>query len=149
MRDLLNQNRPLSPASLQMGTTVMTLLFGVAAVLIFLFGFLNLLRPGTFLTGLLQIAGGLGFLLAVILIVRLLVESVMAQHRLNDRLVILTDALASRRAPMPEAAPAKPASKPVARKTKSAAKPAQTDSPSKAAKPKSDAAAAADDKPEA
>lgn len=152
MRDLLNQNRPLSPATLQLGTTVMTILFGVAAVLIFLFGFLNLLRPSTFLVGLLQISGGLGFLLAVTLIVRLLSENVMAQHRLNDRLLILSDTLASRRVQTPKTAspaPAKKASKPATRKAKPAAKPSQAEAPAPAAKPKAEPDTPAAEKPEA
>lgn len=152
MRDLLNQNRPISPTTLQFGTTVMTFLFGMAAVLIFLFGFLNLLRPSTFLTGLLQISGGLGLLLAVTLIVRLLVESVMAQHRLNDRLVILSDALASRReqtTPTPTTPPAAKPAKTATRKAKPAAKSAPAKPAASAPETKDDPAAKTTEKPEA
>lgn len=137
MRNLLNQNRPLSPATVQLATTALTVLFGVAGVIVFLFGFLNLFRASTFLTGLLQLSGGLGLLLAVVLIVRLLADGVMALHRMNDRLLILSDSLTARRAPETPApaAPAKPArkparpaaKKPATRAKPAAAKPAEAD----------------------
>ena len=142
MRNLLNQNRPLSPATVERATTAITVLFGIAGGLIFAFGLWNLVTV-SFLTGLLQLAGGLGLILAIILSVRLLADGVMALHRMNDRLLILSDSLTARRAPEAPApaAPAKPArkaAKPAAKKPATRAKPAAAKPPADTPAPKTD-----------
>lgn len=121
MRDLLKQDRPLAPETVRLGISVLGGLFGLAAIIITLYGLFNLFGVGTFFIGLLQISGGLGLLLAIYLIVRLLSEAVMALHRLNDRLTIQADLLADR-AP---AQAARPAAKPRAAKTTTRKAPAR------------------------
>ncbi len=89
MRELFNQDRPMSPALVRSGTALLGGLFAIAAIFIVLQGFGNLFSLRTFLTGLFQLTGGLGLLLALYLIVRLLGEAVMALHRMNDRLTVI------------------------------------------------------------
>ncbi|MEM7663345.1 MAG: hypothetical protein AAF292_13955 [Pseudomonadota bacterium] len=116
MRDLFDQGRAMSPALIRTGTSALSVLLGVAGVIVFLQGLGNLLSFNAPVTGIIQIAGGLGILLAVYLVVRLLSEAVLALHRLNDRLTVLNSDFATART-VQDAAPAKPAA------TKSAAKP--------------------------
>jgi len=132
MRELLNQDRALSPASIKLAITVLGLLFAVAAVIIALNGLLTAFTQNL-LIGLLQISAGTGFLLAVYMVVRLQAETVMAAHRTNDRLMILNDALSPRVAApaAPLAAKPKkkaPATKAVRAKAKPAAAETATDS---------------------
>lgn len=97
MRELLNQDRALSPATIRLATSVIGGLFAVAGLLILGMAlFDTILRNGAIIAGLLQITAGLGFLLAVFMIVRLQAELVMAAHRTNDRLTILADAMSPR-----------------------------------------------------
>ena len=120
MRDLLNQDRALAPATIRLATNVLGLLFGITAIIVLIYGMKTLFLDGP--VGLLQISGGLGVLLAIFLIVRLQAEAVMAAQRTNDRLMILTDALSPRVATA-QPAPAtkkKPARKTVPAKAKSA-----------------------------
>ncbi|MEM7007331.1 MAG: hypothetical protein AAF498_15750 [Pseudomonadota bacterium] len=138
MRDLFDQGRAMSPALIKTGTGVLGALLGAAGALVFLQGLGNILSFNAPLTGIIQIAGGLGFLLAVYLIVRLLGESVMALHRLNDRLTVLSSELTANRTsadltPQPAAKPApvkSTASKPARRsKAKTSSKPAEQKQP--------------------
>lgn len=128
MRELLNQDRALSPASIKLAITVLGLLFTVAAIIIALNGLFTAFTQ-SLLIGLLQISAGTGFLLAVYMVVRLQAETVMAAHRTNDRLMILNDALSPRVA-APPAKPKKkaPAAKPARAKAKPAAVETVTDS---------------------
>ncbi len=117
MRDLFQQDRAVSPATVRTATTIIGGLFALCAGLILLLalavmlGFNPIGTAGSFLTGLLQISLGAGSLLALYMIVRLLGEILMALHRLNDRMGILSDELTSTRTPE------KAAGKPAARKT--------------------------------
>ncbi|MEO1405981.1 MAG: hypothetical protein AAFV54_05765, partial [Pseudomonadota bacterium] len=97
MRDLFDQGRAMSPALIRTGTSALSVLLGVAGVIVFLQGLGNILSFNAPVTGIIQIAGGLGILLAVYLIVRLLSEAVLALHRLNDRLTVLNSDFATAR----------------------------------------------------
>ena len=118
MRDLFQQDRAVSPATVRTGMMVIGGIFALCAGLIIvlalavMLGFNPIGTTGSLLTGLLQISLGVGFLLALYMIVRLLGEILMALHRLNDRMGILSDEMSSTRAPQ------KTAGKPAARKTK-------------------------------
>lgn len=146
MRDLLNQNRALSPDTIRLATSVLTALFALAALIITLNGLGNLFSGGSFLTGLLQISGGLGLIFGLYLIVRLLAECVTALHRLNDRIIILTDALSPRAEPITAPAPA-PAPKKPARKPRANSKPARQ-SPPTAPAPDTNATTGANTEPD-
>ena len=97
MRELLNQDRALSPATIRLATSVIGGLFSLAGLLILGMAlFDTILRNGAIISGLLQMTAGVGFLLAVFMVVRLQAEMVMAAHRTNDRLAILADAMSPR-----------------------------------------------------
>ena len=119
MRDLLNQDRALSPALVRTAMTIMSLLFAGLGLLVVLQGF-GTLFGGAFLAGLTQIIGGLAILFALYLVMRLLAEILMALHRMNDRLTVLSDDLRDKR-DGPEK-PAQATRKPAAAKKKPAAK---------------------------
>ena len=106
MQDLFNQDRALSPESLRLWVNILGALFFIASGIIFIKGMLTLFGSGTFLVGLLQISAGIGILLAVYLIVRLQAEALLASQRTNDRLAVLSDALAPRIAPATHTKPA-------------------------------------------
>jgi len=129
MRELLKQDRALSPASIRLAINVLGLLFAVAAIIIAFYGLYTIFAKGAFFIGLLQISAGIGFLLAIYLIVRLQAESIMAAHRTNDRLMILSDALSPRveASALPAAKPKKKAPVKTARPK---AKPATPETPS-------------------
>lgn len=97
MRDLLNQDRALSPALIRAGTNLLGLFIAITALFVILLS-LGTFFSGNFLAGIVQLSGGLGLLLGLYLIVRLLGEAVMGLHRLNDRLMILGDDVSSVRA---------------------------------------------------
>ncbi|MEO0882327.1 MAG: hypothetical protein AAFY34_06300 [Pseudomonadota bacterium] len=132
MRDLFDQGRAMSPGLIRSGTGMLGALLGVAGVIVLLQGLGNILSFSAPLTGIVQISGGFGILLAVYLIVRLLSEVVLALHRLNDRLTVLSaDLSATRAAGAAPAEPVKPDPKPVRRtRAKTAAKPTE-DKPAK------------------
>ena len=92
MRDLFTQDRPLSPALIRTGTTLLALLLAGFAVLV-VFMALGALAGGHVLAGLIQLVAGLSAALFAHLTVRLLSELLMAAHRLNDRLTVLGDEL--------------------------------------------------------
>lgn len=120
MRDLFNQDRPMSPALIRSGTALLGGLFAIAAIFIVLQGFGNLFSLRTFLTGLFQLTGGLGLLLSLYLIVRLLGEAVMAMHRMNDRLTVMAMDLGNTRSAA--VSPAEPDPKPAQRSRPAARK---------------------------
>ena len=113
MKDLITQDRAISPSTVRTATLLVGMLFAVAVGLIILQALLSMFGADPsggfwlFLIGLTQISLGAGLLLAIYMMVRLLGEGLMAQHRLHDRLTILTDELGSRRAAQtPAASPA-------------------------------------------
>ncbi|MEM9670566.1 MAG: hypothetical protein AAF950_16740 [Pseudomonadota bacterium] len=113
MRDLFDQGRALSPALIRSGTGLLGALLGIAAIVVVLQGLGNVLSfSSQTLTGIIQIAGGLGFLLAVYLMVRLLSEAVLALHRLNDRLTVLGSDLGTVARASAEATKAEPKADP-------------------------------------
>ena len=108
MRELLKQDRAFSPETIRLGVSVLGVLFTLAALMILILGGYTLFIHGDILVGILQLSGGFGLLLALFLLVRLQAELVMAAHRTNDRLMILSDALSPR---VSETPPQKPARK--------------------------------------
>ncbi|MEM8919927.1 MAG: hypothetical protein AAGB25_01070 [Pseudomonadota bacterium] len=127
MRGLWDQDQVMSASMIRSATLLLgALLAAIAAISVL--GALGSLFSGRFFTFLVQIAGGLGIPLAIWLIVRLLSEGVMAQHRLSDRLTILTDVLNEQRTAA-TAEPAKPAAKRVAKASKAKTEDAKTDAP--------------------
>ncbi len=114
MKELFEQDRAISPSTVRTATLLVGALFGVAVGLIILQALLSMFGADPtggfwlFLIGLTQISLGAGLLLAIYMMVRLLGEGLMAQHRLHDRLTILTDELGSHRtaAQTPAAGPA-------------------------------------------
>lgn len=117
MRDLFQLDRAVAPATVRTGMMIVGGMFSLCAGLIIvlalaaMLGFNPIGTVGSFLTGLLQISLGVGCLLALYMILRLLGEILMALHRLNDRMGILSDEMKSTRATQ------KAAGKPAARKT--------------------------------
>lgn len=98
MRDLLNQDRAMSPALVRAGTTLFTVLLLALGVFIVL-GSLGNLFSGRVISALVQLTGGAAALVFSFLVVRLLGEMLMALHRLNDRLTVLGDDLRDQREP--------------------------------------------------
>ena len=88
MRDLFNQDRAMSPALIRVGVGLLGALLGVTALVVVAMSLGNMFSGRVF-AGVVQLAGGLGCLLALYLVVRLLAEAVMALHRLNDRMTVL------------------------------------------------------------
>ena len=98
MKDLFDQERPLSPSLIRLGVSVLGICLGVIAITIALFALGNLFS-GRILTAIFQLAAGLALTLFIYLVVRLLSEVLFAFHRMNDRLGILSEDLrADRRA---------------------------------------------------
>lgn len=101
MRDLFQQDRAVSPATVRTAILVIGALFaGCLGLIIFLallgmFGIDPQGAPGRLFAGLLQIGLSAGALLAIYMIVRLLGEILTALHRLNDRMTILSDEMRS------------------------------------------------------
>lgn len=97
MRDLFSQSRPLSAATIRQAITLIGILFVIAAIIIVYNGLKTIFSTGAIDIGLLQITLGLGLLMAVFLLVRLQAETVLASHRANDRLMVLSDAISAQR----------------------------------------------------
>ena len=93
MRDLLNQDRALSPSVIRMAINIVGALFVVSLLLILVVEVFGWFWKSAFFSGLLQFTLAAGFLLTLYMIVRLQAEAVMAAHRNTDRLAILTEAL--------------------------------------------------------
>ena len=95
MRDLLDQNRALSPATIRMAINVLAALFVLSLSLALFVHVVGLFKSSGFILGLLTFSTATGVLLALYLMVRLQAEAVMAAHRNTDRLAILTEAINS------------------------------------------------------
>jgi len=89
MRDLLSQDRALSPSLVRTGITLVGAVFLALAAMIFLIGLGNVFGGHAY-AGLMQIIGGLGLLFALYLLLRLLAEILMAMHRMNDKMAVLS-----------------------------------------------------------
>lgn len=96
MKDLINQDRALSPALIKTGVFLLGVLLAALAVFIILMA-LATLFSGAIIPAFIQAAAGLSLALFAFLIVRLLSEILMAIHRLNDRLTVLGDDLRTAR----------------------------------------------------
>ncbi|MEL6323466.1 MAG: hypothetical protein AAGJ29_13150 [Pseudomonadota bacterium] len=105
MRELFNQDRPMSPGLIRSGVQALGLLLAAAAFVVVFYSLWTIFS-GHVIPGILQATAGLGLLLALYLIVRLLGEGVMALHRLNDRMTVLSNELAAQRTKGAEAEPA-------------------------------------------
>lgn len=128
MRGMLDQDQILSPSLLKSATWVLTLLLAVIAALMLLSA-IGYLFTGKFFNMLMSAAFGVGGPLTVWLIVRQLGEILLAQHRMNDRLTVLGDALREDREPVsaPVAAAGFEAPKEKPAKAKPAAKSKKTE----------------------
>ena len=98
MKELLNQDRAMSIGLAKAVVTLIGIAFAVASFAIILLG-INTLLGGNFLPAIIQIFGGPALLLAIYMLLRLLVELLMASHRGNDRLGIMSDTIRDRRDP--------------------------------------------------
>ncbi len=107
MRGMLDQDQILSPSLLKSATWVLTLLLVVFGALMLLQSLWMVLTKFAILSALKTAAIGVGGPLAVWLVVRQLGELLMAQHRLNDRLTVLSETLRENREP--QSATAEPA----------------------------------------
>ena len=128
MRDLLNQDRALSPSTIRLAINVVAGLFVLSLALILVVEVFGWFWKSAFFSGLLQFSLAAGFLLALYLMVRLQAEAVLAAQRNTDRLAILSDAL---NASLNQQA-AKPAKKAPARSRAKSAKSAKPAKPAAA-----------------
>lgn len=98
MRELINQDRAMPLGLAKAVVNLIGVAFLVASVGIVLLGF-NTLFGGNILPGVIQIFGAPALLLSVYMILRLLLEILMASHRSHDRLGILSEAMREKRQP--------------------------------------------------
>lgn len=96
MRDIFDQDKSLSLGTIRQAAGVFSLLLGISALLAILRG-LGRFFTGHFLGALVETLGAFVVLGFLFLVVRLLMELLAAQHRLNDRLTVLGDDLRSHR----------------------------------------------------
>ena len=96
MRDIFDQDKSLSLGAVRQAAMVFNLLLAAAAFLAILRG-LGRLFTGHFIGALTETLGAFVALGFLFLVVRLLTELLAAQHRLNDRLMVLGDDLRSHR----------------------------------------------------
>lgn len=92
MRELLNQDRALPLGMAKFAINLIAIGFLIAAIAIVLLGIASL-TGGHLLPGLIQIFGGPALLLSIFLLLRLLLEILMASHRQNDRLSVMADTM--------------------------------------------------------
>ncbi|KCZ91869.1 hypothetical protein [Hyphomonas johnsonii] len=90
MRDVFDQDRPMTLGAVKMATAILGIALAAAAVLI-LIGVIITLFKGKLLIALTQLVLGFAGLIFLFVTVRLLGEILAALHRLNDRLAILGD----------------------------------------------------------
>ena len=96
MRDIFDQDKSLSLGVIRQAAGVFNLLLAAAALLAILRG-LGRLFTGHFLGAVVETLGAFVLLGFLFLVVRLLTELLAAQHRLNDRLMVLGDDLRTQR----------------------------------------------------
>lgn len=96
MRELLNQDRAMSIGLAKFAVSIIGIAFVVTSLAIILLGVSTLLG-GNLLPAIVQIFGGPALLLAIYMLLRLLIEILMASHRGNDRLGLMSEAMRERR----------------------------------------------------
>lgn len=97
MRNLLDPDQMLSPGRIRTATIVLTFFLAAAAGLMTLTALWTLLSSFKLGAALFQFVFGVGAPLAVWIIVRVLSEMLLAQHRLNDRLSVIAEQLSEQR----------------------------------------------------
>lgn len=103
MKELLNQDRAM-PIGLAKGAVgIIGVAFAISSLAIVLLGASTVIG-GNLLPGVIQIFGGPALLLAIYMMLRLMIEILMASHRANDRLGIMSDTLREQRAHSKETA---------------------------------------------
>tara|TARA_R110002020_G_scaffold83397_1_gene206696 strand:- start:110598 stop:110924 length:327 start_codon:yes stop_codon:yes gene_type:complete len=90
MRDILDQDRPMTLGAVKLATAILGLAL-LLAVLFVLLGSLLALFSGHPVMALTRLAFGFALIIFLFVTVRLLGEILAALHRLNDRLAILGD----------------------------------------------------------
>jgi hypothetical protein len=90
MRDIFDQDRPMTLGAVKVATAVLGLALLMAAVLILVSALITLFK-GHVLTAVSELVAGLALVIFLFVTVRLLGEILAALHRLNDRLAILGD----------------------------------------------------------
>ncbi|KDA03552.1 hypothetical protein [Hyphomonas oceanitis] len=90
MRDILDQDRPMTLGAVKLATAILGLALLMAALFV-LFGALLALFKGHVIMALTRLAFGFALIIFLFVTVRLLGEILAALHRLNDRLAILGD----------------------------------------------------------
>lgn len=96
MKELLNQDRAMSIGLAKGAVGIIGIAFAITSLAIIILGISTLLG-GNLLPGLVQIIGGPALLLSIYMLLRLLIEILLASHRSNDRLSIVTDAMREQR----------------------------------------------------
>lgn len=96
MKELLNQDRAMSIGLAKFAVSIIGIAFVVTSFAIILLGISTLLG-GNLLPAIVQIFGGPALLLAIYMLLRLLIEILMASHRGNDRLGLISEAMRERR----------------------------------------------------
>jgi hypothetical protein len=90
MRDILDQDRPMTLGAVKLATAILGLALLMAALFVLL-GALFALFNGHVVMALTRLAFGAALIIFLFVTVRLLGEILAALHRLNDRLAILGD----------------------------------------------------------
>lgn len=98
MKELLNQDRAMTIGLAKVTVGTIGAAFLVTSIAIILLG-ISTLIGGNFLPAIVQIVGGPALLLSIYMLLRLLIEILMAAHRGNDRLGLMSEALRERREP--------------------------------------------------
>jgi hypothetical protein len=88
MRDILDQDRPMTLGAVKLATAILGLALLMAALFVLL-GALLALFNGHVVMALTRLAFGAALIIFLFVTVRLLGEILAALHRLNDRLAIL------------------------------------------------------------
>jgi len=103
MKELLNQDRAMSIGLAKFAVSLIGIAFAVASLAIVLLG-ISTLFGGNLLPAIIQIFGGPALLFAIYLLLRFLIEILMATHRGNDRLGIISEASREKREPSKDTA---------------------------------------------
>ena len=92
MKELLNQDRAMSIGLAKFAVNVIGIAFAITSFAIIILG-ISTLFSMNLLPAVIQIFGGPAVLLSIYMLLRLMIEILMASHRGNDRLAILTDSM--------------------------------------------------------